>query len=57
MDIVIAETFEADKKPVLKNVVLRIGGLEYENRRFVNREPSPINLPYIVPDDNVEKKP
>jgi hypothetical protein len=46
---------DADKKPVLKNVVLRIGGLE--NLSPVSSEPSPINLPYIAPDDKVEKKP
>ncbi len=43
MDIVIAETFEADKKPMLKKFVLRTGGIE--NLRPVNSEPSPINLP------------
>ena len=45
VDIVITEILEADKKPVLKNVVLRIGGtIDIPPVIPVNPDPSPTNL-------------
>jgi len=56
---VIAETLDADKKPVLKNVVLRTGGtIDMPPLAIpVKPDPSPINLPYMLPVDIVEKNP
>ena len=50
---------EADKKPVLKKVVLRIGGIIDEPPLAipVNPDPSPTNLPKILPAEIVEKIP
>ena len=47
VDIVIAEILLADKKPVLKKVVLRIGGtIDIPPLGIpVKPDPSPINLP------------
>ena len=46
VDIVIAETLDADKKPVLKNVVLRTGGIIAMPPLAipVKPDPSPTNL-------------
>ena len=49
---------EADKKPVLKKVVLRTGGtIKPPVAIPVKPDPSPTNLPYIVPAEIVEKNP
>ena len=51
--------FEADKKPVLKKVVLRTGGIIANPPLAipVNPDPSPTNLPKILPAEIVEKTP
>jgi hypothetical protein len=51
--------FEADKKPVLKKVVLRTGGIIDTPPLAipVNPDPSPTNLPKILPAEIVEKRP
>ena len=56
VDIVIAEMLEADKNPVLRKLVLRMGGklVNPAAGRPVNCEPSPICLPYMEPEDILE---
>ena len=53
------EIVDAVNKPVLRRVVLRIGGtIEIPPPpppiKLVSREPSPMKLPYIVADDSEE---
>ena len=54
------EIFLADKNPVLKNVVLRTGGITATPPPPVipvSPDPSPTNLPYTVPAEIVENQP
>ena len=57
----IAEIFLADKKPVLKNVVLRTGGITATPPLPpvipVNPDPSPMKRPYTIPAEIVENQP
>ncbi len=59
VDIVVTEILDADKKPVLKNIVLRTGGIidKPPLARPVNPDPSPTKRPNIVPVEIVEKNP
>ena len=55
----VVEIVDAVNKPVLRRVVLRIGGtMEIPPPpppiKLVSREPSPMKLPYIVADDSEE---
>ena len=48
----------AVSKPVLSNIVLRIGGnADIPLAIPVRPEPSPTNFPYMLPAEIVEKKP
>jgi len=59
VDITAVEIFLAVKIPVLRRVVLRMGGIIDTPPLVipVNPEPSPTNLAKIVPAEIVEKKP
>ena len=59
VDIVVTEILDADKKPVLKNVVLRTGGIidKPPLAMPINPDPSPTKRPNIVPEEIVEKNP
>ena len=48
---------DADKKPVLKKVVLRTAGTIDIPPIPVNKDPSPTKRPKILPLEIVEKKP
>ena len=56
VDIFIAEILEADKNPVLRKLVLRMGGklVNPAAGRPVNCEPSPTKRPKTDPDEIVE---
>ena len=54
----IAEIFDADKKPVLKKVVLRTAGtIDIPPAIPVRPDPSPTKRPKILPLEMVEKNP
>ena len=60
VEITATETLEAVSKPVLRRVVLRIGGtidIPPLAAIPVNPDPSPTNFPYTVPAEIVEKNP
>jgi hypothetical protein len=59
VDIDVTEILDADKKPVLKNNVLRTGGIiDIPPLAMpVNPDPSPTKRPKIVPAEIVEKNP
>ena len=56
VDIVIAEILEADRNPVLRKLVLRMGGklVNPAAGRPVSKDPSPTKRPNTDPDEIVE---
>ena len=58
VEIVVADILLAVRRPVLNRVVLRIGGkADIPLVMPVRPDPSPMNLPKIVPAEIVEKNP
>ena len=59
VDIENVEILEAERIPVLRKVVLKMGGKDVSPAagRPVNKDPSPICLPKKLPEEIVEKNP